>query len=225
MVSEKSAANAVTRVLEVSGRWNGLSWGTTRKGPDEKPGQAPPMEGIQEPKWKFRYIVGDGNVCCCRSTVPRRGGCMRYLLLGALLVVSTAVFGLAASSSALPYQFGSGSPPSTLTLGGVTGTLTWNGSNWTMTVGGQTFATGTFSGGTFTVTSLLGSSCSPCTSTTGLLSLGQFPTHGGWVSAVADWANSNLSGQMIGQVVSQAAKIEGPLASGDPKHGGGHGRP
>jgi len=41
-----------------------------------------------------------------------------------------------------------------------------------------------------------------------------FPNHGAWVSAVTNWANTNLSGSQRGHIVSSAAKIEGPLASG-----------
>ena len=95
------------------------------------------------------------------------------------------------------------------------------------------FVSGTYtcSGGvcTFTGTTLLGKSVTfTMTSTTGTVS-GLFATHGAWVSAVANWANTHLSGQQIGQVVSEAARIEGLLllASGGQGHGSGnsHGKP
>jgi len=112
------------------------------------------------------------------------------------------------------------------------GTITTTSSGgWRMTLGGQTFASGTYmcSGGacTFTGVMLLGKAVTfTMTSTTGTVS-GLFATHGAWVSAVAQWANSHLSGQQIGQVVSAAARIEGQLASGDQNHRGrdGHSRP
>jgi hypothetical protein len=51
-----------------------------------------------------------------------------------------------------------------------------------------------------------------------------FQNHGSFVSAVSDWAKSNnLSGKQRGEIVSSAAKIEGPLASGktDPSQASG----
>jgi hypothetical protein len=48
---------------------------------------------------------------------------------------------------------------------------------------------------------------------TGSFASSQFPTHGAWVSAVAQWANTHLEGAQVGKVVSEAAKIEGPEAS------------
>ncbi|GEM_PF-5990778 len=180
---------------------------------------------------------------------------MRSALLSTVLIVALAAPGLAASTAAnanVSYQFGPGSPPGTLTLGGVTGTLSWSGSNWTMTVAGQTFAKGTYDSGTgvFTVTSMPGlSSClSSCTATTSALTLtGQlaFTTHGAWVSAVANWANSHpgalqTAGLTVGDIVSAAAKdsphgaaqANGKAGSqvsgghgGGGDHGGGHGKP
>lgn len=149
---------------------------------------------------------------------------MRHLLLAAVLAASFAPgVARAASSSALPYTLVS--PPASVSasafpasLGGVTGTITTTSlGTWTMTVRGQTFASGTYtcSGGacTFTGTTLLGASMTfTMASAAGALS-GLFPTHGAWVSAVAHWANTHLSGQQIGQVVSEAARIEGPAAS------------
>ncbi len=164
---------------------------------------------------------------------------MRHVLVTAVLAVSLVVPGavLAASSSALPYTLSS--PPTsfsngtfTASFGGVQGTITTTSSgSWRMTVAGQTFASGSYmcSGGAckFTGTMLLGKAVTfTLTSATGTIS-GLFPTHGAWVSAVAHWANTHLSGQQIGQVVSAAARIEGLLASGGQDHRGrdGHSRP
>jgi hypothetical protein len=164
---------------------------------------------------------------------------VRHALVVAVLAVSLLVPGavLAESSSALPYTLSS--PPTmvsnstfTASLGGVAGTITTTSSGgWQMTVGGQTFASGTYvcSGGacTFMGTMLLGKTVTfTLTSTTGTVS-GLFATHGAWVSAVAHWAHTRLSGQQIGEVVSAAARIEGLLASGDQNHRGrdGHSRP
>ncbi len=92
-----------------------------------------------------------------------------------------------------------------------------------MTVAGQTFASGTYtcSGGscTYTGTTLAGKSVSfSMTGTTGTLS-GLFPNHGAWVSTVAGWANSHLSGSTKGAVVSQAAGGKGHDPAHDPSHG------
>ncbi|OLC31686.1 MAG: hypothetical protein AUH31_02055 [Armatimonadetes bacterium 13_1_40CM_64_14] len=156
-------------------------------------------------------------------------------MLAVSLIVPGAV--LAASNSALPYTLSS--PPTSLSnssfsasFGGVQGTITTTSSGrWMMTVAGQTFASGTYmcSGGvcTFTGTMLLGKTVTfTMTATTGTIS-GLFATHGAWVSALAQWANTHLSGQEIGRVVSAAARIEGSLASGGQEHGSrdGHGRP
>ena len=164
---------------------------------------------------------------------------MRHVLVIAVLAVSLVVPGavLGASSSAFPYTLSS--PPTSLsnstfaaTFGGVKGTITTTSSSrWRMTVAGQAFASGTYmcSGGvcTFTGTMLLGKTATfTMTSTTGTVS-GLFATHGAWISALAHWANTHLSGQEIGRVVSAAAKIEGPLASGGQDQGSRdrHGRP
>jgi len=81
-----------------------------------------------------------------------------------------------------------------------------------MTVAGQTFASGTYtcSGScTFTGTTLSGKSLSfSMTNTSGTLT-GLFANHGVWVSTVAGWANSHLSGKNRGEVVSQAAGGKG----------------
>jgi hypothetical protein len=53
--------------------------------------------------------------------------------------------------------------------------------------------------------------------------LSQFSTHGAWVSTVAQWANANLSRDQRGQVVSAAARIEGPQASNGQAGGQGQG--
>lgn len=164
---------------------------------------------------------------------------MRHVLASAVLAGSLVVPGaaLAESTSSLPYTLSS--PPSmlsnstfTTSFGGVAGTITTTSSGgWKMTVGGETFASGTYtcSGGacTFTGGMLLGTVVRfTLTSTTGTVS-GLFTTHGAWVSAVAQWAKAHLSGQQIGDVVSAAARIEGLLASGDQNRRGrdGHSRP
>jgi hypothetical protein len=161
---------------------------------------------------------------------------VRHVLTSAVLVVSLVVPGavLAESTSSLPYTLSS--PPTmlstrtfTATFGGVAGTITTTSSgSWKMTVGGQTFASGTYtcSGGTctFTGATLLGKAVTfTMTSTTGTVS-GLFATHGAWVSAVAQWAKAHLSGQQIGDIVSAAARIEGMLASGDQNRRGRDGR-
>jgi hypothetical protein len=56
------------------------------------------------------------------------------------------------------------------------------------------------------------------TGTTGTLS-GLFATHGAWVSTVAGWANTHVSGRTRGEVVSQAAGGKGHDLSHDPSHG------
>src|SRR5574337_796689 len=167
------------------------------------------------------------------------GGTVRHVFVSAVLVVSLVVPGavLAESSSALPFTLSS--PPTQLSkstftgsFGGVAGTITTTSSGgWKMTVGGQTFASGTYmcSNGacTFTGVMLLGKAVTfTMRSTTGTIS-GLFATHGAWVSAVAQWANTHLSGQQIGQVVSAAARIEGLLASGGQNQRGrdSHSRP
>jgi hypothetical protein len=154
---------------------------------------------------------------------------MRYLLLAALLAVSFATPGFAQQSGTLSYSLSN--PPTSApatktsfdaTLGGVTGTITMNtNGTWTMSVAGQTFASGTYTCGggscSFSGTTLSGKSLSfSLTNTTGTLT-GLFPNHGAWVSTVAGWANGHLSGRNRGDVVSQAAGGKGP--STDPSHG------
>ncbi len=171
---------------------------------------------------------------------------MRHTLLVTLLVMSLAAPGFASATAALPVSgftvnSSTGVVSGTGTFGGVQGTITTSGSTWSMTVDGVTFASGTFTcgGGGCTFTGKVVGSSTTFSFTTNK-SLGTitnatgFTTHGGWVSTVANWANKHLTGQQIGDVVSSAAKIEGPLA--DPVHpspnhsdnggghGGGHGR-
>src|SRR5579864_9679343 len=148
---------------------------------------------------------------------------MRRLVFAAFLAVSLAVLGAVASltnarASDLPIGFGPGTPPGTMTLGGVTGPLSWAGDNWTMTVAGQTFATGTFNSvtGQTTVTSMPGfASCQAgCTTIlnpttlTGTLSI---TNHGAFVSAVAHWGGAHAAaltaaGMTVGSLVSSAAR-------------------
>ena len=156
------------------------------------------------------------------------------------------------------------------TFGGVPVTGTVQGTTTSGTLNlfadGKSFATGTYtcsSGGcTFTGTvagksvsgmklgtasSFTGKTPSTATTAMGKVTSSAFPNHGAWVSAVSNWANANLADSRRGQIVSSAAKIEGPLASGktdrgqasgqagkskigdkdgdDGKGGGGKGRP
>jgi hypothetical protein len=174
---------------------------------------------------------------------------VRCVLVAALLVASLAMPGFAQASGTLGYTLSN--PPTTLsttsftaTIGGVQGTITTTGGGaWTMTVGGQPFASGTYTCGggscSFSGSMLSGRSLSfSMTHTSGTLS-GLFATHGAWVSTVGDWANSHLSGQSRGEVVSQAAGGEGHASSHSSAqskstleqggqgnsggHGGGHG--
>jgi len=156
---------------------------------------------------------------------------MRYLLLVALLAVSFATPGFAQQSGTLSFSL-SNPPTSTpatqtsfdATIGGVKGTITMNtDGTWTMSVAGQTFASGTYTCGggscSFSGTTLSGKNLSfSLTNKTGTLS-GLFPNHGAWVSTVAGWANSHLSGRNRGDVVSQAAGGKGHDASNDLSHG------
>lgn len=167
---------------------------------------------------------------------------MRRIFLVALLVAGLAApgIGLAASSATLPIA---GTPGSNgqlngqITLGGVSGTITSSSNGtWTMTVGGVTFATGRFtcSGSACTYTGTVVGSTTTFHFSTGSLSAGAlgFSTHGGWVSTVARWAGDHRSalaaaGFTVGDIVSNAAKIEGLQASGQtlfrPQGVGGHG--
>lgn len=153
---------------------------------------------------------------------------MRHLVLVAVLVASLGVPGLAGSSAPLPYSltFSGTSSSGTIsgTFGGVPVSGTYSGGIWTLTVFGKTFASGTYSCAstcTFTGTTAAGksltfafSSSSLTGTKTGNLFLSQLPTHGAWVSTVAQWANANLSKDQRGQGVSAAARIEGSQVSG-----------
>jgi hypothetical protein len=169
---------------------------------------------------------------------------MRYFfMVGLLLAVSVTVPAvvLAQSTSTLPVSgtmTSTGTLSGTTTIGGVTGTMTSSGGNWTMTVGGATFASGTYScsGGSCTYNgAIVGSSTSfsfTTNSTTGAISGATgFSSHGAWVSDVAHWAGAHqaslaAAGMSVGQVVSGAAKIEGGgHGGGHGGNGGGHGKP
>jgi hypothetical protein len=141
---------------------------------------------------------------------------MRRVILVALLVAGLASPGFAAASAALPITT---SPPS---LGGVVGTggSTVMSSSVVIKLGSVTFAnltcsgstcTGTVAGvsGTFTVSTVNGMT---------VITSSSFPTHGAWVSTVANWASDHrtalaAAGFTVGNIVSGAARIEGPLAS------------
>jgi hypothetical protein len=102
---------------------------------------------------------------------------------------------------------------------------------------GKLFVTGTYScssGCTFSGTiagktvsgmslskasSFTGKTSSTATTAMGKATSSAFPNHGAWVSSVAGWANTNLTGSQRGHITSSAAKIEGPLASGKTDRG------
>jgi hypothetical protein len=172
---------------------------------------------------------------------------MSRIALTAVLVLGLAASVFAAADSALSVSgfsvSGTGTLNGTGTLGGVSGTMTSSGGNWTMTVGGITFASGTYScsGGACTYSgTVLGSTktfgfttaSSPASITTAT----GFATHGAWVSTVAHWAGSHQAalkgaGMTPGDVVSGAAKDPasahgngGGGGGGGEGHGGGEGR-
>ncbi len=127
------------------------------------------------------------------------------------------------------------------TFGGVPVTGTVKGTTTSGTLNlfadGKPFVTGTYScssGCTFsgtiagktvsgislsTASSFNGKTPSTATTAMGKATSSAFPNHGAWVSAVSNWANTNLTGTQRGQIVSSAAKIEGPLASGKTDRG------
>jgi hypothetical protein len=154
---------------------------------------------------------------------------VRYFLIAALVVAGFSAAGFAQQSGTLSYSLSN--PPTALgdtsfgaSIGGVKGTITTTGwGSWTMTVDGRTFATGTYSCGggscSFAGTTLAGRNLSFSMTGTGGTVPGVFTTHGAWVSTVAGWANSRLSGRNIGEVVSQAAGGKGHDPSHDPSHG------
>ena len=149
---------------------------------------------------------------------------MRYFSLMVLLAAVLAVPVVAQPSAGmgLPYDLTFSGGTITGTFGGVpvTGTYTGSGSgSFQLMVDGQVFASGTYtcdgSGCTFSGTQLLGASQSFSFTSTGLSSpaggdlTGLFATHGAWVSAVAKWAQANLTTMRVGQVVRAAAGIQG----------------
>ncbi len=152
---------------------------------------------------------------------------MRYALIAIALVVGFATPGVAKASAALPFDltFTGTNTSGTIsgTFGGVPVTGTYSNRTWTLIVDGKVFATGTYSCSStcaFSGMSLSGKSVtfsftsSSLTGTkTGTLSLRPFANHGAWVSAVAQWANANLSQHQRGLIVSAAARIEGQLAA------------
>lgn len=162
---------------------------------------------------------------------------MRHLFVVGLLVTLVAMPAVvvAQSNSSLPVS-GTMTSAGTLngktTIGGVTGTVTSSGGSWTMTVGGMTFASGTYScsGGSCSYTgTVVGSTRTfnfTTNHTTGAITAATgFSTHGAWVSTVAHWAGSHQSGLAAagmtpGQVVSSAAKDP---ATAHGNSGGGHG--
>lgn len=117
-------------------------------------------------------------------------------------------------------------PTTTTVTTGTTTTTTTSaptGGTWTMTVAGQTFASGKYScsGGScsFTGATLAGKTLSfSMTGTSGTLS-NVFANHGAWVSTVAGWANGHLSSRNRGDVVSQASGGKGHDLSHDTSHG------
>ena len=160
---------------------------------------------------------------------------MRHTVFIVTLVFALVVPGFAAANAALPYDLRLSAPlgplPSTVgvkagsTFGGVPVTGTVSGTtasgNVSLLTNGRLFASGTYacnSACTFSGT-IAGKTV------TGKAVSGAFPNHGAWVSAVSNWANDNLSSVQRGRIVSAAARIEGPLASGkaDLDRAGGHG--
>jgi hypothetical protein len=179
---------------------------------------------------------------------------MRYIVFGVAVLSALVVPGFAASSAALPFDLRLSAPlgpvPSTVgvkpgsTFGGVpvTGTVSGTATSGSLDLftDGRLFASGTYAcnsactfSGTIagkTVTGMtLSASRSGFTASAftvaGKAISGRFPNHGAWVSAVSNWASANLSGLQRGRIVSAAARIEGPLASGksDLDRAGGHG--
>lgn len=179
---------------------------------------------------------------------------MLYTVFIATLVFALVVPGFAAASAALPFDVRLSTPlgslPSTVgvkagsTFGGVpvTGTVsgTTTSGSLSLFADGRLFASGTYTcnsactfSGTIagkTVTGMtLSASRSGFTASaftvSGKAFSSTFPNHGAWVSAVSNWASANLSSLQHGRIVSAAARIEGPLASGksDLDRAGGHG--
>ncbi len=168
---------------------------------------------------------------------------MRYLLSVTLVVLSLAIPGLASSSSDLPYSLSVSGSTVSGSIGGVpvTGTVTGGTCSTsctvTLNIRGSTvkFAQATLTCSSRctidSLTRLAGKTITSAAITTTTISTGTFPTHGAWVSTVAQLANANRqqladAGLTVGRVVSGAAGIEGPLASAghaNLDHGGGNG--
>lgn len=155
---------------------------------------------------------------------------MRAVLLVGLLVMSLAAPGFAAANADLSYNLSVSGSTVSGTIGGVpvSGTVTSGACSsactTTLYLGTSTVtfaqATLTCSAGC-TIDSLKQLAGKPVASsaiTSAIISTSTFPTHGAWVSAVAQLANRNRqalaqAGLTVGQVVSGAAKPGDPGAS------------
>ncbi len=165
---------------------------------------------------------------------------MRRVFFVALLVASLAVPGFAVANAALPFSQAVLTSGGSGTFGGVLVTNV----NGTLMIRGTSVVFGklTCSNGTCTGTIVGVSAAFTLTTVNSMpaVTSSAFPTHGAWVSAVAQWASASdnrsalaAAGFTVGDIVSGAAKIEGPLASSGrsvfpPQGGGGehgnHGR-
>jgi len=165
---------------------------------------------------------------------------MGRFALVALLALSLVAPAFAAANSALPVTgfavSGSGTVSGTGRLGGVPGTITSTATSpstgdWTMTVGGVVFATGTYScsGGCTYTGAVIGSkttfSFGTLSSPAALSAATGFTTHGGWVSTVGHWAAQHRAalanaGLTVGEVVAAAAHSGSAHAGGT--GGSGH---
>ncbi len=161
------------------------------------------------------------------SALPAvQSGALSYSLSGPPTTSTSTSFNATIGGVQGTIKTTASAPTTTTTTTGTTTTTTTSaptGGTWTMTVAGQTFASGKYSCGggscSFTGSTLAGKNLSfSMTGTSGTLS-GLFANHGGWVSTVAGWANSHLSGGTRGGVVSQAAGGKGHDLSHDPSHG------
>jgi hypothetical protein len=115
------------------------------------------------------------------------------------------------------------------TFGGVPVTGTFTGDedsgDWILTVDGQPFSSGTYTCGdggcVFTATTLMDRPRTFEFTTSGLNGTstgslqGLFRNHGGWVSTVARWANTNLGPGRVGKIVSSAARLGGAKVQGN----------
>lgn len=158
---------------------------------------------------------------------------MRYLfvmgLLVALMAMPQVVLAQAHSALSVSGTSSSGVLNGPATIGGVTGTITSSGGSWTMTVGGVTFASGTYTcgGGSCAYTGTVAGSTqhfsfSVNTTTGAITAATGFRTHGAWVSTVAHWGAGHRAalGGNIGHTVSSAARDPASAVSNG---GGGHG--